>query len=204
MFLSSHQRAAPSQLTKGNFNHGGQLSWAPDGSRIVFAANRSNNFEINIDGSDIWSVDLESNELTRLVKRAGPDFSPVYAPDGKHIAFRGMPDNRNAYRHADIFVLNVNSGELQIIEEDLDRHFSKALWRGNESLMVSYNDRGRSVLAELSLAGEIRGIRPRGGTGIGRPYTSGSFRSPIQALSPSTIPGLIDQQMSGSVENQNR
>ena len=176
VFVVPSEGGTPSQLTKGNFNHGGQLSWSPDGSRIVFAANRSNNFEINIDGSDIWSVDLESNALTRLVKRAGPDFSPVYAPDGNHIAFRGMPDNRNAYRHADIFVLNVNSGELQIIEEDLDRHFSKALWRGNEALMVSYNDRGRSVLADLSLAGELRGITDRvGGTGIGRPYTSGSF-----------------------------
>ncbi len=176
VFVVPSEGGTPSQLTKGNFNHGGQLSWSPDGSRIVFAANRSNNFEINIDGSDIWSVDLESNALTRLVERAGPDFSPVYAPDGNHIAFRGMPDNRNAYRHADIFVLNVNSGELQIIEEDLDRHFSKALWRGNEALMVSYNDRGRSVLADLSLAGELRGITDRvGGTGIGRPYTSGSF-----------------------------
>ena len=176
VFVVPSEGGTPSQLTRGNFNHGGQLSWSPDGSRIVFAANRSNNFEINIDGSDIWSVDLESNALTQLVKRAGPDFSPVYAPDGNHIAFRGMPDNRNAYRHADIFVLNVNSGELQIIEEDLDRHFSKALWRGNEALMVSYNDRGRSVLADLSLAGELRGITDRvGGTGIGRPYTSGSF-----------------------------
>ncbi len=176
VFVVPSEGGTPSQLTKGNFNHGGQLSWSPDGSRIVFAANRSNNFEINIDGSDIWSVDLESNAITRLVDRAGPDFSPVYAPDGNHIAFRGMPDNRNAYRHADIFVLNVNSGELQMIEEDLDRHFSKALWRGNEALMVSYNDRGRSVLAELSLAGELRGITDRvGGTGIGRPYTSGSF-----------------------------
>ena len=176
VFVVPSEGGTPSQLTKGNFNHGGQLSWSPDGSRIVFAANRSNNFEINIDGSDIWSVDLESNALTQLVKRAGPDFSPVYAPDGNHIAFRGMPDNRNAYRHADIFVLNVNSGELQMIEEDLDRHFSKALWRGNEALMVSYNDQGRSVLADLSLAGELRGITDRvGGTGIGRPYTSGSF-----------------------------
>jgi len=176
VFVVPSEGGTPSQLTEGNFNHGGQLSWSPDGRRIIFAANRSDNFEINLDGSDIWSVDLESNVLTQLVKRAGPDFSPFYAPDGKHIAFRGMPDNRNAHRHADIFVLDVNSGDLQMIEEDLDRHFSKALWRGNQALMVSYNDRGHTVLAELSLAGELRTITDRvGGTGIGRPYTSGSF-----------------------------
>ena len=83
VFVVPSEGGTPSQLTEGNFNHGGQLSWSPDGRRIIFAANRSDNFEINLDGSDIWSVDLESN-ATQLVNRAGPDFSPFYAPDGKH------------------------------------------------------------------------------------------------------------------------
>ncbi len=71
---------------------------------------------------------------------------------------------------------DTQTGETRVIEEDLDRSFSKVRWRDRNTLMVSYNDRGRTVIAELSQSGKIEPLTDQvGGLGIGRPYTSGTF-----------------------------
>lgn len=176
IFVVPAEGGTPRRLTDGDYHHGGRVSWSPDGQHIAFSANRHDDFEIRLEGAEIWSVALADGELRQLTDRNGPDLSPVYSPNGRLLAYRGVPDNRDAYRHADIYILDLASGESRVIKENLDRHFSKVVWRDNQLLMVSYNDRGHTRLAELSLSGEISPLTDKvGGSGIGRPYTSGTF-----------------------------
>ncbi len=176
IFVVPSTGGTPRQLTSGDYHHSGTLSWAPDGSTIAFSANRLDDFEIRLEGSEIWSVNVANGELTQLTERPGPDYNPSYSPDGKLIAFQGTPDVRDSYRQADVYLYDVDSGETRVVEEDLDRSFSRVQWRDRNTLIVSYNDRGKTTIAELSKTGKVTTLTDRvGGVAVGRPYTSGSF-----------------------------
>ena len=176
VFVVPATGGTPRQLTSGDYHHGGRLSWSPDGRNLIFSANRNDDYELNPAGSEIWSVSVPDGNPELLVERPGPDMNPVYSPDGTQIAFRGMDDTRIAYRHADIYLHNIESGETRPINEELDRSFSRVQWQDNNTLMVSYDDRGKTVIARLSVKGRIEPLTDRvGGLGIGRPYTSGTF-----------------------------
>jgi dipeptidyl aminopeptidase/acylaminoacyl peptidase len=52
--------------------------FSPDNRHILFSSNRSGNL-------DIWQMDVDSGELTRVTDHAGQDWDPAYTPDGKSI-----------------------------------------------------------------------------------------------------------------------
>ena len=63
----------PRQLTSGDYHNGGRLSWSPEGSKITFFANRFDDYELRLDGSEIWAVTVADGTLEQLVERPGPD-----------------------------------------------------------------------------------------------------------------------------------
>ena len=72
------------------------LSWSPDGERLLFASDRAGNLDLFVatrgDATRPW-FDNDAFEITPLV--AGPldEFSGRFSPDGRHVAFvRGRGD----------------------------------------------------------------------------------------------------------------
>ncbi|HEU4390129.1 MAG TPA: DPP IV N-terminal domain-containing protein, partial [Blastocatellia bacterium] len=66
------------QLTSGADDRGASVS--PDRRRIVFSSLRSG-------AQNLWSIDLDGNNLQRLSRNSGEDKAPRYTPDGKWIVF---------------------------------------------------------------------------------------------------------------------
>ena len=58
----------------------GSLAWSPDGSRILFASSRGTHALIGI-------LDLQRKAITWLAPSVDTDHSPVWSPDGRHVAF---------------------------------------------------------------------------------------------------------------------
>ena len=87
VFIVSAEGGTPRQLTDGDFNDDGPLSFTPDGKHIVFAANRGPNWERDPQNNEVFSVDVATQQLTQLTKRVGPDNGPVVSPDGKNILY---------------------------------------------------------------------------------------------------------------------
>lgn len=60
----------------------GLPAWSPDGTRIAFSSNQSDDYEI-------WSMNADGTDRKQLSNRTGWDTMPKYSPDGTKIAFVG-------------------------------------------------------------------------------------------------------------------
>ncbi|MFC1552339.1 SUMF1/EgtB/PvdO family nonheme iron enzyme [Candidatus Latescibacterota bacterium] len=85
-------------------NNGSYPSWSPDGSKIAFNVNNStgNNY-------DIYIMDADGSNQTRLTDNPAFDIYPSWSPDGSKIAFTSL---RNSNIH-EIYVMNAD-GSNQI------------------------------------------------------------------------------------------
>ena len=76
------------------------LSWSPDGKKLLFVTERDGNAEIYV-------MEASGNKQTRLTYNDVKDHQPVWSPDGKTIAFVSELDG-----DSDIFIMN-DKGEKQ-------------------------------------------------------------------------------------------
>ncbi|NNC78426.1 MAG: S9 family peptidase [Woeseiaceae bacterium] len=177
VFVIPSDGGTPRQLTSGNSNHGSRLSWTPDSHEIVLSANRVENPIDDPQEAELWSVDVASGEMSQLTDRDGPDMSPAVSPNGKRIAYLGFDDRKYSSHQVDAYVLDRETGEIRNLTVDLDRGVDDVAWLdGSRRLVIAYDDRGKSKLAELSLTGKVTDIiNDMGSASVGRPYTSGDF-----------------------------
>ena len=177
LFVIPAQGGTPRQLTRGDFDHAGRFAWSPDGETIAFSANRVDDSSKDPLESEIWTVGVNSGELNRLTDRNGPDFAPLYSPDGRYLAYLGFDDSGSSTDITRAYLLDTTSGEVRDLTPDLGRSINALEWAARaDSLHVSYDDRGKRVLATLNLRGRITPlVDDLGSASVGRPYTSGSF-----------------------------
>jgi dipeptidyl aminopeptidase/acylaminoacyl peptidase len=178
LFVMPADGGSPRQLTQGDFEHAGAYDWLPDGSGLVFSANRDPDWEHRPRRDNLWQVSIADGALTRLSTREGPEAAPRVSPDGSRIAYLGHDDERLAHQDLRLYVLDRATGASRMLTADLDRGVADAWWdeRGR-GLFVSYDDHGETVVAWI----DARGGTPRtltrdfGGTAMGRPYTGGQM-----------------------------
>lgn len=176
VFVVAASGGAPRQITYGNWDDGGPLSWSPDSRRILFASNRSENWERDPNNSEVYSVDVASSAITPLTNRQGPDFAPVFSPDGSHIAYLGFDDVKRSYENTELYVMDADGSSPRSLTAGLDQSIDSAEWVGN-SLYVSYDDHGMKRVAKVGLNGAISTIVDglTAGSHYDRPYTGGDF-----------------------------
>jgi dipeptidyl aminopeptidase/acylaminoacyl peptidase len=177
VFVIPSDGGTPRQLTSGNFNHNSSLAWSADSATLYLAANRDEGWEYEPRRSDLYALKVEDGSMTRLTERAGPDSSPEVSPDGRMIAYLGYDDRERLYENTGVYVMDTNGENSRLISGDLDRTIDAIQWApDSKGLIIQYDDGGESMIAHLSLAGELRPLAENtGGTSLGRPYPGGSF-----------------------------
>jgi dipeptidyl aminopeptidase/acylaminoacyl peptidase len=177
VFVVSAEGGTPRQLTDGKFNDDGPLSFTPDGKRLVFSANRGEDWERDPQESDVFVVDLATQALTQLTTRDGPDNKPAVSPDGKKIAYVGFDDKLQGYQVTHLYVMDADGKNPREITGAFDRDIENPHWDADSrSLYFTYDDHGIKKLGLTALDGKVRTLAEGlGGTDLGRPYTSGAF-----------------------------
>lgn len=187
VFVVSAEGGTPRQLTGGDFNHNGPLSWSPDSKRILFSANRNEDWEYEPVESEIFEIAVTDGELKQLTSRKGPDTEPVYSPDGKRIAYTGYDDREQGYQVTHLYVMDRDGANPRLIAGDFDRDVAYIRWSGDGNrIYFLFEDRGLRKLGVTTLDGRVTTLAELvGGLDIGRPYTSGGYslsRNNVYAL----------------------
>ena len=177
VFVVSAEGGTPRQLTDGDFNDQGPLSFSPDSKSLVFSANRGQDWERDPQESDVFSVDLASGRLTQLTTRDGPDNSPVVSPDGRRIAYLGFDDRLQGYQVTRLYVMDADGRNSRPVTGSFDRDVENPHWAADgRGLYFAFDERGVKKLGLVSLDGKVRTLaQGLGGTDLGRPYTSGMY-----------------------------
>lgn len=110
------------QLISGEYDET-QPTWSADGSEIAFVSDRSSRRDDRIGWGDLWVVPSGGGRPRRLVGGMGDLAFPTYSPDGRHVAFTGLPDpEAQAGRDTRVFVVAADgSGKPERVAPGLDR-----------------------------------------------------------------------------------
>ncbi|MDA0680184.1 MAG: S9 family peptidase [Proteobacteria bacterium] len=177
VFVIPAEGGTPRQITSGHFDHDGPLAWSPDGRSIVMSSNRDDDWEFNRRNTELWSVDVDGGEVTRLTNRFGPDDAATFSPDGSKIAYLGYDDKKMGYHNVNVYVMNMADQSVEELTTNFDRSVSAVAWAGSSSrLYIQYDDRGKTHLATLAMDGRVQSfVDDIGSASVSRPYTSGGF-----------------------------
>jgi dipeptidyl aminopeptidase/acylaminoacyl peptidase len=177
VFLISAEGSGVRQLTTGDFNHVGPLSWSKNNSKIYFTSNRSASWEYEFRNSEIYSVDINDKKINSLTDRNGPDFSPKASPNGKYIAYLGFTDRVQAYQNTQLLIMDSNGNNKRVLSYNIDSSISSFYWSSdNKGIYFTYDKFGDTKIAFLNLEGNSKDLANNlGGNSIGRPYGGGSF-----------------------------
>src|SRR5262245_8102506 len=101
----------PTQITRGNFDES-NFSWAPDGKRIYFTANRTTEPYYEPPRADIYSIAADGSDEKKVVSFDGQMRGYSFSADGKRIAFSGSMTRKpiQSYSQPDLFVAENAAG----------------------------------------------------------------------------------------------
>jgi acylaminoacyl-peptidase len=166
----------PRQLTSGDFDHGGRVSWAPDGRALYLSATRVADPDRTPLRGQIHRVDVASGATTQLTRRDGDNVLPKVSPDGARIAFLALDDRYTSNQEFALHVMNRDgSGDRRLLG-GVDIGIDDFAWNGNGELYFLYDREGVTRLGLASLSGSRRDVASGlGGEDVGRPYSGASF-----------------------------
>jgi dipeptidyl aminopeptidase/acylaminoacyl peptidase len=175
IFVVPAEGGTPRQLTAGNYNHRGSLSWTPDSREILFSANRNENWALQSRESDIFAVST-AGELRQLTAMPGVETGPRVSPDGTLIAYGKTDNEKLAYRNRYLHVIGIDGENDRNLSASIDNSLSGWVWDSNEGLHYQLTRRGITEVGRVNLDGGHRAVATGlGGESLGRPYASGSF-----------------------------
>lgn len=177
IYIMPAEGGTPIQLTDGDYNHGGNLAWANDGSSIYFSANRVEKPEKEPSNSNLYRIDIADRTVTQITDRFGPDANPKISPNGQMIAYTGFDDRKLAQQNHRLYVVDLDGKIVTNLTEDLDQHIRDFEWSSDSrSLVIYYDDKGHGTLARQPLHGDRQVLTTGvGGLSYSRPYSGGQF-----------------------------
>lgn len=143
-------------LTPGRFDES-MPSWSPDGSRIAFFSNRSEDPDRNNEFG-LYTIEPRPGATARLLTKFQGDAgdsswlsAPAWRPDGRELAFVTAGDPKLIfYSLHRLAIVSTNGGTSRILTQTLDRNVIEPRWSADGgSIYFLLEDDRNQVLARL-------------------------------------------------------
>ncbi|MCF2505498.1 S9 family peptidase [Dyadobacter sp. CY107] len=131
------------------------ITWAPDSRYIAFISNRSARPD-DIQQSDVWKIDIQTQMITQLTEHAGLAYQPKWSPDGNHIAFLAVAGsfgtNDSTAEDTHIALISSNGETFRYLTKSFDRRIEHVRWHpSGKYIYFTAGDRGDTSIYRVSI-----------------------------------------------------
>ena len=144
LYITSTRGGKASLITTAD-RHVLSFDWAPDGSKIAYAGQRTpkNQDAFNV---DLYEIELKTRREPALVKQEGRDAEPCYSRDSSLIAFHSQAGVPNYFEERKVGVVPSGGGKIRYVTErfegDVFRGGNEFWWSADSSELVFGAGRG--------------------------------------------------------------
>ncbi len=105
IYIMNADGSEPTRLTNDSADDE-YPSWSPDGKKIAFQSKRDGNMNTEVYNTEVYTINADGSEETRLTDNPAYDAFPSWSPDGKKITFASSRDG-----NMNIYVMNADGSE---------------------------------------------------------------------------------------------
>jgi len=151
----------PRDLTPGDFDSpvfslGGQDNYAfsPDGQEVAYSSNHDK-VEATSTNGDIWLVPVNGGAAKNITAdNPAGDFTPLYSPDGKYIAYRSQARPGYESDRFGLMLYDRKTGERKNLTENYSNWVGTFVWFPDSSRIYFSSEReGKSLVWAVHVLG---------------------------------------------------
>ena len=139
--------------TAGDIVDDSNVSWSPNGDRVLFTTNRDGNYEI-------YMAQADGSQIKNLTNSSGYDTQPSWSPDGRQIAFASTKDG-----NVDIYTISAKGGFPRPLTRETSDESDPSWSRDGRWIYISSDRSGDLEVWKLPAeGGEAIRVTHNGGT----------------------------------------
>lgn len=108
IWIVSSQTGKAKQLTDSEVYDEYSPQWSPDGMKIIFCSNQSEDPDLDPDAIDIFIISLKGGRVNKIKTPSGPKAFPIFSPDGRWVVYFGMKGKNKWWKLNSLWVVSAD------------------------------------------------------------------------------------------------